>query len=428
MAGGILPIDLLNHSGEAGTSGTEILDIGLPVQLDRNADNFYRISTKMKTYMNKMDLIPVRWELNYPKLFKEPDTFANKGVMNLKYEKAIEDYQARCEQLNLAPIKGVRLWTVASLEYSESYDNTFEENSLEKKINEWTGNMKELVKGARSVGLNIDGITNSVAEAGAKAANAMDFNFDQLKQNNRDLLNSVTPIIDLGKNLILHGKQMGLPKIWTGSVFTPSLNVRIKLVSPYGTPESIKKHVLEPLLYILLLAAPTSDDGMTYGEAGYVHVQAYGQAHMNLAFISSVNVSRSGPEITYNKYQQPLSVDVQLTIQQALNGFASLLNPVLDRQILKVEDMLTDDPHEINDVDGEFAITTTNDIIKSFKKLPGTDIPYLPPFFQQILPPGMDSAMLNDAVDGLNQGLNKAFDSIGGALNNGLSGATTIFS
>jgi hypothetical protein len=320
------------------------------------------------------------------------------------------------------------LWTVASLEYSESYENRFDQNTVEKKINDWTGNMKEFVKTARSMGFNIDGITNVVAEAGSKAAGSMDINFDQLKQNNRDLLNSATPLLDLGKNIILHGKQMALPKIWTESVFNPSLNVRIKLVSPYGTPESIKKHVLEPLLYILLLAAPTSDDGMTYGEAGYVHVHAYGQAHMNLAFISAMNVSRSGPEITYNKYQQPLSVDVQLTITQALDGFASLKNPVLDRQILKVEEMLNDDPHEVNDVTGEFAITTTNDIIKSFKKLPGTDVPYLPPFFQQVLPPGLDSAMVTDAIDTLNTGLSDAFGTIGDTLNAGLSGATSIFS
>jgi len=427
MASGILPVDLLSHSGDAG-DGSEILDIGLPVQLDRNADNFYRISTKMKTYMNKMDLIPVRWNLNYPRLYKEPDAYANRGVMDLKFEEAILDYQSRCEQLHLAPIKGVRLWTVASVEYSENYANTFEQNTVERKINDWNGKLQDFRQAGRSVGFNIDGITNVAAEAGAKAAGAMDINFDDLKKNNRDFLNAVQPGIDLAKNLILHGKQMALPKVWKESVFTPSLNVRIKLVSPYGTPESIQKHVLEPLLYILLLAAPTSDDGMTYGETGYVHVQAYGQSHMNLAFISDMNVSRSGPEITYNKYQQPLSVDVQLTITQALNGFASLKNPVLDKQILKVEDMLNDDPTEVTDVTGEFALTTTNDIIKSFKKLPGTDVPYLPPFFQQVLPPGLDSSLLTDAIDGLNSSLNDAFDTIGGALSDGLSGATSIFS
>jgi len=47
--------------------------------------------------------------------------------------------------------------------------------------------------------------------------------------------------------------------------YSGNLSVNIRLVSPYGHPKAVKEFILKPLSYLLLLAAPQTTNGVTYG-------------------------------------------------------------------------------------------------------------------------------------------------------------------
>lgn len=376
-------------------SHAEMLDIGTPAGLDLNADLLYRTTSKAKLYMNKIDLIPVSWSINYPSVSLERREDTSYGAIVLHYDTAIKEYQKREKQLGLEEYKGLRIWTVADIQYQENFVNNYEENSIDKSINTLTGRFDEVRDLLKSIGYNPDNLSSMVPGPDS-------------------------PALDLVKNTIISGKQMALPKIWRGSTYEPVLNVRLKLVSPYGNPKSIKYWVLRPLLHLLAICSPTTSDGMTYGNVGYVHVQAYGQSNMNVGIVTNLTVVRAGPDITYNKFQQPLSLELTMQITPAVNGFAILENDQMKNKILTLDDMdsATHTNAQIIDNIDEFAMTTTNDIIKSFMLMPGTDDRFA---FQQESDREQIKFMTN-STGGLAGAIDSITDSIGNAFGNAASG------
>lgn len=383
-------------------SHTEILDIGTPAGLDLNADLLYRTTSKAKLYMNKIDLIPVSWSINYPSISLERREDASYGAIVLNYTPAIQEYQKRERQLGLEQYQGLRIWTTATTQYQENYVNNYEENSIEKSINTLTGNFNEVRDLLRSIGYNPDNLSSMVPGPDS-------------------------PALDLVKNTLISGKQMALPKIWRGSTYEPVLNVQLKLVSPYGNPKSIKYWVLRPLLHLLAICSPTTSDGMTYGNVGYVHVQAYGQSNMNVGFVTNLTVTRAGPDITYNKFQQPLSLDITMAITPAVNGFAILENDQMSNKILTINDMDggTHDNSLIIDNLDEFAMTTTNDIIKSFMIMPGTDDRFA---MQQASDRDKITFMQNSTGGLLSGSMTSIANGVGNALSGAASGLSNAIS
>ena len=169
---------------------------------------------------------------------------------------------------------------------------------------------------------------------------------------------------------MVQGKHFSLPKVWKQSSYSPSLALNVKLISPYGHPSSIKKHILEPLIKLLVLSSATSDDGLTYGRPKYVKVNAYGITNINLGYIESVSINRGGADTTYNRWRQPTSLDLTISIRPSLNGFASVYDEtgVISE---KITVDTVDTPSDYNiDVSSGPGITTIGNIIKSFRAVP----------------------------------------------------------
>lgn len=353
----------------------ELFDVGKSVQLDENADRGARITNKMQTYMNKIDLIPVRWSLNYPKSKPdEKDKNADVGSVKLDYDSAIDDYEVKCSMHGLEAYKGVRIWSISDSQFQESFSNEFSQNVIEKTLNDLSGTFQNARTLLKSVGYNVADTETMIQAAGVEAANKFKVDWQKMVANNQKAIDAASPAVDLMSSVLLNGKQMSLPKIWVGSNYSPALNVTIKLSSPYGSPTAIKECIVRPLLHLILLGSPTTENGMTYGDVGYVQVHAYGSSNINIGYIQNITIQRAGSDITYNKYQQPLSVIVTLSILPAVDGFAALVAPkdsAMAAKILKIDEVMTDQPYQINN-ETTFAMTTTNDLIKSFKKMPGT--------------------------------------------------------
>jgi hypothetical protein len=52
------------------------------------------------------------------------------------------------------------------------------------------------------------------------------------------------------------------------------------------------------------------------------NVKASGLMHFKLGAISSIIITRGGADTVFNKYSQPLSVEVRLMITPLVNGYA----------------------------------------------------------------------------------------------------------
>jgi len=117
--------------------------------------------------------------------------------------------------------------------------------------------------------------------------------------------------------------QAAWPKEWEKSNYNNQINIMIKLVSPSGDEESIKYNIIKPLTYLMLATSPITTDGLFSGYPPLWEVKADGLMGMKVAGISNMTITRGGVDTQFNKDNQPLNVDVRLTLTPIINGFAS---------------------------------------------------------------------------------------------------------
>lgn len=148
---------------------------------------------------------------------------------------------------------------------------------------------------------------------------------------------------------VLAGKTLGVqsafPDEWASSSYDNTLQLMIKLVSPSGDKESIKEYITKPLKMLMVAAAPISYDGFNFGYPTVFEVQAEGLMDMKLAGITAMTISRGGNETQFNRFNQPLNIDVRLTIRPLVSAFAS---------------SITDQIGEINDASMQLSETDKN--------------------------------------------------------------------
>lgn len=121
------------------------------------------------------------------------------------------------------------------------------------------------------------------------------------------------------------GVQTALPKIWTRSDYNNTSSFTIKLVSPSGNQADIDKYIVEPLLTLILAASPITFDGVSYGFPPLWSIKADGIIDMNLAAITAIIISRGGQDTVFNRHNQPTNIDIRLTVEPLVSGFATPL-------------------------------------------------------------------------------------------------------
>lgn len=316
-------------------------DIGNPIQLNNEADRNGRITSKLRGYMNKIDLLPIQFSLTIPNPDQlDANTNTATKAIEYKFDEAIQQYQKNCESYISSGKKysGVRIWTTTDAQFQEDVSNTFEVNVIEDKLN-------SLIKS----GQTLRDLASSVGKGGEKISGGFGISMN----------NGFT---GTAAGAIIEGKHISLPKIWKSSSYSPTLNLNVRLISPYGDSKSIRLHVLEPLVYLLALGSPTSRDGITYGNVGYVRVCAYGISNINLGYIENISIVRGGSDMTFNKYSQPLFVDLNISIKSAFDGFA-----LVEGEGVKV-DTIDSTFATSQDLQIQSGIASVGNIIKSFQK------------------------------------------------------------
>ena len=345
------------------TTQTEeaLVSIGNPIKLNYKTDPQHRITDKVRNFMTYVDLIPVNWQLNLDPLFQDSSKPA-KGGIKYEFELAIKEYKAKCKLYGLPEFSGIRVISTSDTIAQEDISNTYDDNVIGKQINEFTS----FTDSARQILLSGGSTTTSNLKQDLKDFRASHPD-GMINKGMNTLDKSGGQYAKAAVNLLLSGRQISLPKIWKGTEYTPSLALNVRLISPYGSSKSIQKHVLEPLIYLLLMAAPKTDDGITYGGNTFLKVKAYGISDINLGAITSISIKRGGTDVTYNKFCQPLFVDISITVQGLLPGFACLEEGASIKPTT-VDFMQNTSVNDFKPIDADFGFVTVDNVIKSFQK------------------------------------------------------------
>lgn len=121
------------------------------------------------------------------------------------------------------------------------------------------------------------------------------------------------------------GIQTALPKIWQRSDYNNTSSFTIKLISPSGREKDVRKHIIAPLTLLTLACSPITFDGVSYGYPPIWKIHAKGLLNINLAAITAMVITRGGQDTLFNNKNQPTNIDVRITVEPLVNGFATAL-------------------------------------------------------------------------------------------------------
>lgn len=373
-------LDLISykfHGDENGSSSSASLkDIGNYLGLRNAIDQEHRVTKYIRSNLATVDIIPVDYSLSLNSINK---TYAEGGKYAIEYDfaSAIDKYKSICTWYKLdGNYGGLRLWLTDDTQSSEDFKHQFDNNIIESGINSLSGMGRSLRQIVQSTGTSqntlnqISSKLQEVAVAGTtKVATGLMDTIGGMTGMDKEMSGALgSAISSLGKtaaSIVFEGKQLSLPRIWKQSMYSPSVTFNIKLVSPYGSKEAVKYFIINPLLYILILASPRTKDGLSYGLFQPVRIKGYGISNINLGAIENVSIRRGGKDTSYNVWKQPLTVDVALSVRPLTDGFA-----VMEKGCNDVANFEAASWDYGETSSGSPAITTLGNVIQSFRPAP----------------------------------------------------------
>jgi len=291
------------------TDLSDIANIGRPCAFPESIDPGQQMYKFFTSKMNIIDLIPCSYKIN----FNNPENGLKGYLPQINYE---TDYYNLCDYYGLPGVYGLRLYGTDDTMAADSFSNKTKPNFFQSGVNKASGAMQNFQDILSSLDSKAsDDITTFASET----INS----FIPTVGNDKItglLKNSVTLLADV----VGAGHKISLPGIWSDSTFTPNFTTTLKLVSPYGHPSAVKEFIIKPLMYLLLLTTPGSNDGVSYGRPLFCTIQGYGLATIPLGQISDITLRRGGANSSFNIYRQPLTIDVNIQFSNLVEGFSHM--------------------------------------------------------------------------------------------------------
>jgi len=208
----------------------------------------------------------------------------------------------------LTPVDTLKILCTNDSTMTEVFNNDFNKSGIEEltdnKISE------ALSKTAKNITMIKDITTGVDSSTGQLILQSSSF-------GDSDLLSLLA-----GKAL---GLQTSLPREWKKSSYNNALQVMLKLVAPSGDSNSILNYIVRPLMYLIAAVSPITYNGVSFGYPPLWEVKADGAQDMALAAISTMTITRGGNETQFNRFNQPMNIDIRLNIEPLINSYATAM-------------------------------------------------------------------------------------------------------
>ena len=183
----------------------------------------------------------------------------------------------------------VSFFVTPSTSYSESMSNRTEQSAFENLINKGEGMMKELsfLLGANALDSSV--LSNSVN-------NMSDEMKKQLGNYNLTKGDNILSRILTNTQTIVSGSNIIFPEIYHDSEFSRSYRAECKLISPYGSKESIFLHIFVPMMHLLAFVLPRQTTVNTYKAPPLIkaHINKWFSCEMGI--VDTVDIAKGGSE------------------------------------------------------------------------------------------------------------------------------------
>jgi len=227
----------------------------------------------------------------------------------------------------------IKILATADSTISESIENQFDNNVFkgvteqEGDNNTKTGKMMNFIQNIKNHSASLDSLSGiNILETSGSIAGG-----------------SIAGLIQAS----VLGIKVDLPQVWKDTTYNSSLSLFIKLISPSGHPDDIQKYINIPLNYLLMAASPITLNGLSYGYPPLWEIHAEGLMYLKLGAISSMIITRGGTDTSFNMYNQPLNIDIRLTLSPITRAFATPYGENAPHLSTRKGSIMTT-PHDIN--------------------------------------------------------------------------------
>jgi hypothetical protein len=378
---------VVSISGQKLTSTQELnlFRVGKPARFTEAVDKGGRIAKYIESKMNVIDLIPCDFSIPLTKALGNIDPNNKSGLLdalrpNITYPEAINKFRRICENYGLPDRHGgLRLFLTDDTTATDEFASTYSENMIGSAINKFASVTSQINAFGRSVSSKYEdwmgNLTDQVSTIlGGVTTEALEKT--NASQELKDIAAIAGATAKAATSVITQGSRISLPKAWSDSTYSPNFNAVVKLVSPYGHPDAIKEFIIKPLMFLLILTGARTKDGISYGQSPKVSVKAYGITYLPLAAISGVSLRKGGADTTFNIYRQPLTIDVSITFQSLLSGFAIHENAAADPMNKDVftRSSAVNESLQLPTAAGNTFFSTLGSVVESIKPVAITDI------------------------------------------------------
>lgn len=380
---------------QADKSQNDLFAMGRPCRFNQTIDPQRRFGNYLRSKMSVIDLIPVDYGVDFTRMAdmitKDKGTLSE-GIYSLGYEIKIKLYKALCDYHGLKPYAGVRLYTTDDTTASDTIQVQYKDSTFQGL----TDKMTEFGQGFRNVTQSVLGEakSNEFVDSTQGTIHNTTKKLSAEFGATSGLSELLAGISNVASDMVMSGNKMTFPKIWQSSSYNGNLSVNVRLISPYGHPKAIKEFIMKPLSYLLLLAAPQTVNGITYGGSIPVTIKAYGLNYTIVGSLASITFRRGGSDSSFNLYRQPLTLDLSLEFQTLFDAFAvydpSVLGKKLkaDKKVFWNENLSDPGPLNMyNHENNNNLMTTLGTILASFRPVKVTDMNVNPQVYGMFVPP-----------------------------------------
>ena len=171
-------------------------------------------------------------------------------------------------------------------------------------------------------------------------------NYDKLTQLGDDSIQSITDNVNrlLGNGnvisnilgnaqTLLKGGKMIFPEIWSGSDFSRSYSIKMKLISPSGDKLSVYLNILVPIYFLLAFTLPRQSAAQAYSSPFLVRAFYKGLFNVDMGIITRLSITK-GAEGEWTVDGLPTVADVSFEIKDLYNGMFMSTGGVNDTSIM----------------------------------------------------------------------------------------------
>ena len=190
---------------------------------------------------------------------------------------------------------------------SESFSNSLSQSSLQEELNGFAATNRSNNLDASTAGFGVLGWINRQSKRISTWANTL--NSIITSDKGAGAISSILSFAMSGNG------YYDLPQQWSGSSFSRSCNINVRLRSRTGgDPVSVYTNVLIPFACLLAGACPRANGDTTYTSPYIVRAYCRGMFAISAGMITNLSVTRGDSEFGWSIHRLPTTIALQLQI------------------------------------------------------------------------------------------------------------------